>query len=102
MWILSKDKQCIVNADTIDSFYTVQTGVRARFARANKDLTIGEYDSKQYATQALCMIHKSLSLRADVFKMPDDETARADFVATHAETKDRSANGKKTVRRGGS
>ena len=101
MWILSKDKRCMVNSDTVDSIYTVTTGIRVRFARANKDLTIGEYESSHTAKHVLEALHDALRLGRD-FKMPDDRQAEALFSVADTTEKQRAANGKKTVRRGGS
>lgn len=101
MWILSKNKQCMVNSDTADSIYTVSTGIRVRFARSNKDLTIGEYESIQIAKRVLEALHEALRLGRD-YKMPDDEHAETLFSVVDTTEKQRAANGKKTVRRGGS
>lgn len=101
MWILSKDRTCMINTDTVDSIYSVTTGVRARFARANKDLTIGEYESKETAKTAVEMVHESLRVERATFTMPNDEQVRAFQVAMPFK-RQRSETGKKTVRRGGS
>ena len=101
MWILSKDRQCMVNSDAADSIYTVKTGIRVRFARANKDLTLGEYGSAQTAKFVLESLHNAMRLGKD-FKMPDDQHAEALFLVVNATEKARADNGKKTVRRGGS
>lgn len=101
MWILSKDKQCMVNSDTVESIYTVTTGVRVRFTSPNKDLTIGEYGSIQIAKRVLEALHEALRLGRD-YKMPDDEHAETLFSVVDTTEKQRAANGKKTVRRGGS
>lgn len=101
MWILSKDKRCMVNSDTVDSIYIVTTGIRVRFARANKDLTIGEYENSQIARFVLSSLHDAMRLGKG-FKMPDDEYAKALFSVVNTTEKERAANGKKTVRRGGS
>ena len=102
MWVISKDKKCVVNSDAIDSFYSVTTAVRARFARANKDLTLGEYPSSELAIQALCMVHRALATRADAVEMPNNERVQAAYIQACPNVKDRAADGKKTVRRGGS
>lgn len=101
MWILSKDKQCMINSDTADSIYTVTTGIRVRFTRTNKDLTIGEYESSQIARLVLESLHNAMRLGKG-FKMPDDRHAETLCSVVNATEKERAANGKKTVRRGGS
>lgn len=101
MWILHKDKQCAVNTDHVDCIYVVTTGVRARFASHNKDLTLGEYESGQMARAVLESVYGAMSRGVD-YKMPDDEHAKAALSAVNLAGKQRAADGKKTVRRGGS
>lgn len=102
MWILSKDKRSLYNSDSIDNLYCVSTGVRARFAGAGKDLTLGEYDSSESANQALCLVFKAFYAGTSAYQMPDDERVRAAMIADNPAGKERAADGKKPIRRGGS
>ena len=102
MWILSKSKQCLVNSDTIDRIYQVSSCLRACFARTNGDATLGKYESEYAAIQALKLLTEAMRAGVPAYQMPDDERIRAAMIADSPAGKERAADGKKTVRRGGS
>ena len=106
MWGISKDGEAIYNLDTVSNLYAVSSGgyksvaVRCNFAGGNKDLTLANYDSYEQAKMAIKYVYDSLYMNANIVQMPDE--SKLNLIGRKYESKTRSQNGKKTVRRGGS
>lgn len=106
MWILSKHGNELYNLDEIMNLYIADSvgfqdaAVRASFRHRSKDLTLGQYPSFEMAREAIRMMCLMISRGIEVLEMPSDE--RVEISMRDRGTKERSANGKKTVRRGGS
>ena len=103
MWILSKAGEALYNMDKVVNFYTVEgtkdSAVRARFSDGQKDLTLGNYNTTTEAETAISYIYNCIRQAYPAIQMPSDEKLQ---TLKPYEPKERSANGKKTVRRGGS
>ena len=61
MWILSKAGEALYNMDKVVNFYVVEGGidsaVRARFSDGQKDLTIGNYNTRTEAETAIRYVY---------------------------------------------
>lgn len=105
MWVMSKNRHEMYNLEAVKDIYIVGTltdfAVRVSFIGNNmKDLTLGQYHTEAEAMIALDAVFKSLYLKESVFMMPDE--SKVEETSRLFERKARAANGKKTVRRGGS
>lgn len=104
MWIVSKDKKYIFNAERITSFYVTFSGtnvIRCAFDNvSSKPMTLGEYLSAYSAEAIMAQIAAAICRNESVYYMPDDDAAEQ--MTRIMEQRARASNGKKTVRRGGS
>lgn len=103
MWILSKDGKALFNTDSIEDIYIPASGdaaVRASFSSTSKDLTLAKYDTEIETKMAMRHIYGALKRGELATEMPDK--SRIEELLRPYEAKERAANGKKTVRRGGS
>lgn len=104
MWLISKDGQGLYNLNGVANLYFVggsmDVAVRVSFAGAQKDLTVGLYDSTMQAKAAIRYVFDAITRGAKSVELPDEDTIEQ-LTRVH-EMKSRAANGKKTVRRGGS
>lgn len=104
MWVLSRDGKGLFNLDTVEDIYVVGAGgdmaVRAGFRSTSKDLTLGNYDTEIEAKMAMRHLYGALNRGEHSTEMPDKD--RIEQLLRPYEAKERAANGKKTVRRGGS
>lgn len=104
MWILSKAGEALYNMDKVVNFYVVEctrdSAVRARFSDGQKDLTIGKYNTCTEAETAIRYVYDCIRQNYPAIQLPPEE--KIEMLRRPLEMKDRSATGKKTVRRGGS
>ena len=104
MWLISKDGQGLYNLNGVANLYFVggsmDVAVRVSFAGPQKDLTVGLYDSTIQAKAAIRYVFDAITQGAKSVELPDEDTIEQ--LTRVYEMKSRAANGKKTVRRGGS
>ncbi|MBQ1570485.1 MAG: hypothetical protein IIZ78_05115 [Clostridiales bacterium] len=104
MWLISKDGQGLYNLNGVANLYFVggsmDVAVRVSFAGPQKDLTVGLYDSTIQAKAAIRYVFDAITRGAKSVELPDEDTIEQ--LTRVYEMKSRAANGKKTVRRGGS
>lgn len=107
MWILSKNGKELYNLDHIANLYLPPDignkgpAVKCSFSDCSKkDLTLGTYNASDQAISAIRYVYDALARGAGIIQMPDED--KLSVLGRVYETKERSATGKKSVRRGGS
>ena len=104
MFVVSKDKESIVNLDSADRIYLGDDRhtVKVIAGPMCKSYRLGFYSTEAGAMIAIEEMAKAMRA-ASVFDMPDDEAVDRAIRARTVERPDKfSATGKKPVRRGGS
>lgn len=114
MWILTKDKRQAFDVSKMYSFFVsdangFRAAVRCGFDSGQKAMTLGEYATTETAEAVLVELMNVMARNAmcgtvgNVIFMPNDGEASA-ILQRHlvGRAKERAANGKKPVRRGGS
>lgn len=104
MYVVSKNRTSIVNADRMSVIYVGEDGVSIKAVGGNADkmYRLGEYQTRDYAAVALGKLATALGVSA-VYFMPDDATVELLSREQLAERPNKFANnGKKPVRRGAS
>lgn len=110
MWILTKDGKGAFDTSKMTSIYVSEssayseTAVRCGFSAAQKDMTLGSYATVEQARAVLREILRIMPTAGQngAFIMPTGTKAAALAQAMNAQPKERAADGKKPVRRGGS
>lgn len=100
MYIVSKDKNSIINAQQITSIYVGADGctLKADFENG-KGCQIGRYSSEKECRTAIEMLSESIG-KSEVCFMPQDNAVNAKINI--GEQKQHHINGKKTKGHGGS
>lgn len=100
MWILSEDLKSLFNTNNIVDIYITPSGDAIKVALSgHMDLTLGEYGCREETGFVFSQILAALTDGCKLHRMPPKEQISRRFVT---ESRQRAANGKKTVRRGGS
>lgn len=100
MFIVSKDKKAIVNADSTTVIYVGSDGITIKADFSNgRGCQLGRYDSLEECKKALEMMAKEIG-KVDTFQMPESAAIKAEIVKN--ETSWHHATGKKTKGHGGS
>ena len=107
MWILSKNREYAFDTSKMFSLFVAGgSGGQSPAVRcgidAQKAMTLGAYDTADQCRAVLKVLLQGVELDKTVFRMPGDEEAARLAEAEHMRPKERAADGKKTVRRGGS
>jgi hypothetical protein len=100
-WILSKDGTSFFNTDHIVMVYCAGDFIlRVLTLSTDRSYKLGRYSTQEEVETALKIVLKGVMDNKNV-QAPDDEKVYAVLRGTN-KTKERAANGKKPVRRGGS
>ena len=100
MWILSEDLKSLFNTNNIVDIYITPSGDAIKVALSgHTDLTLGEYGCREETGFVFSQILAALTDGCKLYRMPPKEQISRRFTT---EERQRAANGKKTVRRGGS
>lgn len=107
MWVLSKNRAYAFDTSKMFSVFVAGgTGGQSPAVRcgidAQKAMTLGAYNTDEQCRAVLKVLLQGIELDKTVFRMPDDEEAARLAEAENKRPKERAADGKKTVRRGGS
>ena len=102
MFILSKDKQSIINLNMVTSLYISSDGyaIKAAFDGTN-GCQINRYNSREATIATMQAIGEAIG-KTECYIMPSDEEAQAKIYADAAKIKERHKNGAKTKGHGGS
>lgn len=100
MFIISKDKKAIVNADSATVIYVGSDGITIKADFKNgRGCQLGRYDSLEECKKTLEMMAKEVG-KVNIFQMPESAAIKAEIVKNEACW--HHATGKKTKGHGGS
>lgn len=100
MFVVSKDKKCILNADNINDIHLGRDGYNIKVEyTSGKGCQIGRYENEKQAIAALEILIKRMENNL-ICLVPDDNEVKA-YISLE-QTKWHHATGKKTKGHGGS
>lgn len=104
MWIITRNCTEAFDTAKMYSLFVVDEGKPAVRCGLDgqKPMTLGSYATGEQCRAVLKNLLKLMELGKTVAQMPDDAEAARLAEAENVRPKDRAADGKKTVRRGGS
>lgn len=104
MWILTKSGSEAFDTAKMYSLFVVEEGKPAVRCGLDgqKPMTLGSCSTGEQCRAVLKNLVKLMELGKAATQMPDDAEAARLAEAENIQPKERAANGKKTVRRGGS
>lgn len=102
MYIVRKNKTLILNLNTVNSIYVGECGKIRYISNDGKSYCLDSYSTSECAELAMQILSQKMasSSATAIIEMPSDE--EVEVKSRYNEQRNKSANGKKTVRRGGS